>query len=105
MQTTNQEEKQREAGPEEAKGRAKLSPVIQIDEGEDSGAPGRSGSQHGRRDVERHAGYRSRSSLPCRAVRTDGGPQGYPSGFLPTAVAHESWRSDVESAEAAHTAV
>jgi hypothetical protein len=89
MEPTNQEEV------------PKLSQVIQIDEGK----------------IQEHLGEVVRSTVeetlnamldaeadrlcPCRAVRTDRGAEGYPGGHLPMAVAHQSWRSHVESAEVA----
>ena len=54
---------------------AKLSQGMQIDEGKIQEHLGAVGSQHGGRDVERHAGCRNRWSFPSRAVRTDRGAE------------------------------
>jgi len=56
MEPTNQNEAGKEA--------AKLSQVIQIDEGKIQEHLGRSGPQHGGRDTERHAGCGGRPPVP-----------------------------------------
>jgi len=103
MKPTDQEGKQCTEVAEAPQVKAKLSQVIQIDEGK----------------IQEHLGEVVRSMVEetlnalldaeadrlCRAVRTDRSAEGYASGFLRAAPPDESRRSHAEGAEAAHAAV